>query len=117
MALLTAQKISESGLTATYTAAGGSGDLLDNSGLEFLHVKNGSESGIAVTVTAQVTSVESELYGPLTKSNVVGDIAAGAEEFIGPFATAAYNNSDGQIAITYDSTTSVTIAALYLATL
>tara|TARA_R100000781_G_scaffold115006_1_gene88394 strand:- start:1875 stop:2222 length:348 start_codon:yes stop_codon:yes gene_type:complete len=114
MATLTAQEISEAGTTVTYASATADGDVVDNDGKVFLHVKNGGGSEITVTITAQTTSVDSPIYGTLTKANASKAIAGSAEAFIGPFEMQAYNNSDEQIAITYTGVTSVTIAALYL---
>ena len=114
MATLTAQTINEDGLTATYASAGGSGDVVDNGGGLFLHVKNGSGSEMTVTITAQTTSIDTLQYGEVAKSNATKAIAASAEAFIGPFKPAAFNNNSSQIAITYSSATSVTIAALIL---
>ena len=114
MATLTAQAISEDGLTATYASAAGGGDKVDNDGNVFLHVKNGSGGEITVTITAQTTSIDSPIYGAITKSNASKAIAASGEAFIGPFKIEAYNNSDELIAITYSGVTSLTIAALYL---
>ena len=114
MGLIKAQEISEAGVLVTYEAATVDGDVVDNEGTVFLHVKNGGGSEMTVTITAQTTSVDSPLYGALTKANASKAIAASTEVFIGPFQINAYNNTDEQIAITYSGVTSVTIAALYL---
>ena len=114
MATLTVQTITESGKVATYASCEGGGDVVENDGTVFLHLKNGSGGEITVTITAQTTSIDSSLYGDLTKANATQAIAASGEAFIGPFAPIAYNNSDAQIAITYSGVTSLTIAALKL---
>ena len=115
MATLTIQTISESGINdVSYEAVAGGGDVVANNGNVFLQLKNGSESAITVTITAQVTSVENSIYGDLTKSNASISVPAAGAAFIGPFQVAAYNNSDSQIAITYSASTSLTIAALQL---
>ena len=116
MATLTSQAISEAGLTATYAAADAAGDVVANDGSIFLHVKNGGGSEVTVTITAQVTEVDSGVFGTLTKGNASDSIAATTgESFIGPFPIGTFNNSDEQIAITYSAVTSVTIAVFYLA--
>ena len=98
----------------TYSAAAaGDGDTADNNGSTFLHIKNGGGGEITATITAETTSVESNIYGDLTKANASIAISGSAEAFIGPFKPAAFND-DGQIAITYSGVTSVTIAALYI---
>ena len=114
MAELTIQQITEAGGSVTYSAAAGGGDTADNGGSTFLNIKNGGGSEITVTITAQTTSVESSIYGDLTKANASIAIAASGEAFIGPFKPSSFNNTDGEIAITYSGVTSVTIAALYI---
>ena len=115
MAELTVQQISEAGGAATYVAAtAGDGDTADNNGNMFLHIKNGGGGSITVTITALTTSVDSGLYGDLTKANATVAIAGGTEAFIGGFAPAAFNDGDGEVAITYSGVTSLTIAALYV---
>lgn len=114
MATIVAQAVSESGLSATYTAADVAGDVVDNSGHIFLHFKNADESTTTITVTAQVTSIDNQMFGDVTKANASLALAADTEGFIGPFPTAAYSNDDQQIEITYSSVTSLTVAALYL---
>ena len=114
MAELTLQQITEAGGAVTYASAAGGGDTADNSGNTFLHIKNGSESSITVTITAQTTTVENTIYGDLTKANASIAIAGTGEAFIGPFKPAAFNDTDSEIAITYSAVTSLTIAALYI---
>ena len=54
------------------------------------------------------------MYGDLTKANATIEVASEGEAFIGGFAPAAFNDGNGEIAITYSGVTSVTIAALYV---
>ena len=114
MAELTLQQITEAGGAVTYASAAGGGDTVENNGKVFLHYKNGSGGEITVTITAQTTSVDSSVYGDLTKANATQLIAASGECFIGPFSPLAYNNSSSQIVITYSGVTSLTVAALQL---
>ncbi len=115
MAELTLQQISETGGAATYVAAtSGDGDTADNNGNMFLHIKNGGGGAITATITALTTSVDSGMYGDLTKANATIEVASEGEAFIGGFAPAAFNDGNGEIAITYSGVTSVTIAALYV---
>jgi hypothetical protein len=113
MAELTVQQITETGGAATYVSAESEGDTADNNGNMFLHIKNDGDE-ITVTITALTTSVDSGMYGDLTKANATIAIAGGAEAFIGGFAPAAFNDGNGEIAITYSAVSSVTIAALYV---
>ena len=115
MAELTVQQITETGGAATYVAAAGGGDTADNNGHLFLHIKNsGAEESITATITALTTTVDSGMYGDLTKANAIIAVAASGEAFIGGFAPAAFNDGNGEIAITYSGVTSLTIAALYV---
>ena len=115
MATLTRQKIVVGGLAPSMASAGGSGDVVDNSdGKTFLMVTNGSGGSINVTVTKQVSSVDTQTHGVLAVSDNVVSIANGATKLIGPFAKGAYNNSSKQLAISYSATSSVTVAALYM---
>jgi hypothetical protein len=113
MATLTVQTFSELGLTATYASCAGGGDVVANNGDTVLHVKNGSGGSITVTVTKQSSAtINDPVYGVMTKANVAVAIGAGAEAFIGPFKVDGFNNSSGQIAITYSGVTSLTIVAI-----
>ena len=114
MAELTVQQVTEAGGAATYISATAEGDTADNNGNMFLHIKNGGGGSITATITALTTSVDSGMYGDLTKANATVTLTAGTEAFIGGFAPAAFNDGDGEIAITYTGVTSVEIAALYV---
>lgn len=114
MAELTLQQITEAGGSVTYSAAAEAGDTADNGGSTFLNIKNGGGSEVTITIAAQTTSVDSSIYGDLTKANATVTIAGSEEAFIGPFKPSAFNDSDGEIVITYSAVTSVTIAALYI---
>lgn len=114
MADLAIQEVTEGGLTASYTPAAAGGDSALNIGGDvILHVKNGG--AVAVTVTAQRTSKQIGGFGVLTKANILVSVPAGAERFIGPFPTRAFNDSTGRVRITYDQVVSVTVAALRVA--
>ena len=115
MAELTVQQVTEAGdNSVTYISATAEGDTADNNGNMFLHIKNGSGGSITVTITAQTTSVDNGMYGELTKANASLAVGASGEAFIGGFAPAAFNDGNGEIAITYSAVTSLTIAALYV---
>ena len=114
MAELTLQQITEAGGAVTYASEAEAGGTADNTGSTFLHIKNGSEGDITVTITAEVTTVENTIYGDLTKANASIAVEGSGEAFIGPFKPAAFNDTDSEIAITYSGVTSLTIAALYI---
>lgn len=115
MAALAIQTPSESGTTVTYASCTGGGDTAANNGKMLLHVKNGSGGALTVTVTKTASaSITDHQYGLLTKADSVVSVGAGAEKFIGPFATGAFNSTSGTIAITYSGVTSLTIAAIQI---
>ncbi len=109
MPLLPTEKIVESGLIATYTAADVGGDTFKNDGLTILHVKNDSVSPITVTVTAEQPTTEKPGFGTLSKSDAVAVIGATSDEFIGPFPGIAFGLLG---AITYTDVTTLTVAVL-----
>lgn len=112
MGTLTVQSPGESGADITFAAADAGGDVAANNEHDVvLLVKNDDASGKTVTITAQKTTTDKRGYGSVTKSNAAHTVAAGAIAVIGPFSN-AFNNSSGQIAITYDAVTSLTIAAV-----
>ena len=103
----------ETGISITESSAGVSGDKSTNpDGKTVFIVKNGSGSSINVTVSEQMADRADPNYGILVKSNVVKAVAAGAIAVIGPFPPAAFNDSNGDVNITYSATTPVTVAAI-----
>ena len=116
MATLTAQKITDTAVVATMTAANSGGDEFLNTGLEFLFFQNAHASNsYDVTVATQVTNIHHQNFGTVVKENIVKTIAAGAEVFIGPFKQAAFNDSNNKVLITYNTTpTTMNVAVLYL---
>lgn len=108
MAALTIQELNKSGVTISYAAAAGGGDEFANNGKTFLHVKNGGGSPINVTIASQVDDPPPGTAA----SNVVIAVANGAEKMIGPFNQNGYNDTDGNVQVTYSGVTSVTVAAI-----
>ena len=41
-------------------------------------------------------------------------VAAGSDKMIGPFSADRFNNDQGQVSVTYDAVTAVTVAALQI---
>lgn len=114
MATITAQKISEDGL------AFAAGELVDlenkfsNSGKEFIYFKNGSGGSQTITITAETTSVESPVFGDLTKGNASLSVADASIGLIGPFAVAAFNDGDGNVTFTVEDISDSEIGLLYI---
>lgn len=107
MATLTVQNIVRAGLEVSYASAAGGGDVAANDGQVFLHIINADAGSHTVTVTSVATATPG-----LAQADVAVAVGASEERMIGPFPAGAFNNASGQIAITYDDVTSVTIAAV-----
>jgi|TARA_R110000787_G_scaffold22885_12_gene66118 hypothetical protein len=113
MSTIVAQKISQAGLIPVYTAAAAD-DILVNTGIEYIHVKNGSGVTTEIKVVPVVTSVVDPLLGVLVKETAVLTLLAGEEGFLGPFEVDAFNSTAGTVSITYSpAITSVSLAGLY----
>ena len=106
MAQLTVQKISQTGLAPAFAAAAAGGDTFANGGRAILHVKNGGAGSINVTIN----SVKPCDQG--FDHDVVVAVPAAGERIIGPFDPARFNDSSGNVSVTYSGVTTVTVAAL-----
>ena len=94
------------GLEATYNAATDTpdGDGFLNDGDIIVHVKNGSGGDIVLTVPTPAKA------GGMEIADQVITITAGEERFVGPFPTAYFNQTDGQVYLDWASVTSLTFA-------
>jgi uncharacterized Zn-binding protein involved in type VI secretion len=93
----------------SYVAAGAGGDEFANTDEKtILHVKNGGGGACAVTITGQQASNHGYT------NNEGGSVPAGEEKFFGPFSKDRFNDVDGDVQITYDQVTSVTVAVIRL---
>jgi len=106
----TTLKITRDGIVLAPAAVTPAGDNFRNTGREFLVVKNDSGSDVAVSLKIQ-QEVDGVLPAPRSVTVSDGDIV-----FIGPFPTDEYNNDDGCLEVTYDSSTDVFIAWFRLMT-
>ena len=116
MATLTPAIIAEGGVALAAVAAAGGGDQFanPNDARTFLEVINGGAGAITVTITAQTASFNVPGRGTLTKANGGGSVAAGATKLFGPFAADAFNDSSGNVQVSYSGVTSVTVQAFRL---
>lgn len=105
---LTVQEISRSGLNPSYTAAVADGHKIENTGREFVHVKNASGASVNVTIQTPGT-----VDGLAVADRVVA-VPASEERMIGPFAPSDYNQDDDEVYVDYSATSSVTAAAVQL---
>lgn len=114
MALLTAQNIAQTGLTATFSAVNSSDTVAQPTDQRlFLEVLNGGGGSINVTIPAQTTTIQNGMGGTVTISDMVVAVGAGVRKHIGPFPP-AYVNSSGLVTINYSGTTTVTAAVIKL---
>ena len=105
---LTVQEISRSGLNMSFTAAVADGHKFENTGREFIRVKNASGSSVNVTIQTPGT-----VDGLAVADRVVAVPAAG-ERDIGSFTPSDYNQDDGDVYVDYSATSSVSAAAVQL---
>lgn len=94
------------GLEATKNAAAGGGDVFVNDGNIVIIVENGSAGDITVTATSTGTVQGLAIADPAIV------VTAGEERMIGPFDPAIFNNSSGQVALTYSGVTSLTVQVI-----
>ena len=106
MAVLAVNKPGLAGAALGSTSAGVAGDSFPNDGDVVLHVYNGSGSNVTVTIATPATP-KSLGIAPVTR--VVG---ASNIVIFGPFPPAVFNNSNGEVNVTYSAVTSVTVAAI-----
>ena len=109
MATLTVQDSPEAG-GVTFAAASSGGDVFANDGKTLFLVVARVER--IVTATAQDTTATVPGFGSCTKADAVQTIEINTLDCLGPFPTTAFNNSSGQVAITYDSESDLTVAAV-----
>ena len=112
MATLTVVDSPEAG-GVTFVAAASGGDVFPNDGKTiFLILNVNAGSPRTITVTAQDTTANAAGFGAVTKADAVKSIAANTADVMGPFPTTAFNNSSGQIVVTYSSVTDLDVAAV-----
>lgn len=103
MALLTVTRPSSAGTTTNPQAASAGGDTFPNDGFTFLRIKNGGASPITVTVNSVTQCSQGFTH------NLTATVAAGAEELIGTFLPSRFNDTNGQVSVSYSAVASVTV--------
>jgi len=107
MAVLTVQKILQTGLQPTFQAADVAGDQVRVASNHFLHIKNDGASEITVTLKSQKACNQGTVH------DIPVSIPAGEERLIGfERDPGRFANSNGRAEFTYSDVTSVTVAAL-----
>ena len=109
MAKLTPQVIALAGITPTLVAAEAGGDNFENSGRDFIHIKNANAAAMDVIINSQVNcnqGVDHDISVTIP--------ATTGEKFIGPFPKDRFNDASGLVQITYSAVTDVTIGIVRL---
>ncbi len=94
------------GDTTAYTAVSASDTFINTAGMTFLAVDNQSGGNCTVGAAAQIASTTKQGFGNLTKGNVSVVCPTGQTTIIGSFSK-AYENSSGQVTVTFSATSSV----------
>ena len=107
---ISVQNIVQAGLVVVHTGSLNIPDThkVRNDGQTFIRVVNGGGSPAVTTI-----ATPGNVSGNAIADRVVS-VAAGTEQNIGPFPTGVFNDSNGDINITFDFVTTVTIAALHV---
>jgi hypothetical protein len=109
MALLTAQTVTKTGTTPSYSAVSASDTIATASGvMQFLHVKNANGSACTVTITDAGTTPA----GSAASNPTVSVPLTTGDKMIGPLVNAFANSTTGLITVTYSVTASVTAALI-----
>jgi hypothetical protein len=114
MALLTSSNITRDGVQADGgAAAGAGGDTFVNTGRELVVFKNADAS--PKTVTIDILPSGGPGGGTLDGQAVTDKavvVTNGTTVIMGPFPTSQYNNSAGQVSLSYSAVTSCTVKVL-----
>lgn len=111
MALLNVQEINYKGSEISYSTADSSGDTFTNDGKTRLHIKNGG-TDVNVTIKTQKDSLVVGGYGVIDLVDEVITVSANTEYVVGVFPRSRFNNSFGQVEVTYDDTSNVEVAVI-----
>ncbi len=106
MAALSTEVVTQSGIEPTFNAAEAGGDSFTHGAKTYIHVKNDDASPHTVTVASQYTAIPG--VGPVDLDIVV---PAGEERIAGP-CSSNFKDLGGDVQLTYDAVTSVTVAVL-----
>lgn len=107
MATLTVVTTTLAGTAAAAASCAAGGDVFPNNGKTLVEITNGSGGSLTPTFAATGT-----LQNGAVIASVATAIAAGVTRVFGPFPPELFNNSSGQVAITYSGVTSLTIRCI-----
>ena len=104
------QNIVIGGTTVTFTGSLSASNnyMIRNDGKTFIRVVNGSGGSIVVTIVTQ-----NQVGGNAIADRTV-TVLTMTEQNIGPFPPSIYNNGDGDIDVSFNVITSLTLAALHI---
>lgn len=107
---LVPQNIVQTGLTVVPVGSLSTSNnyKIRNDGKTFLQVINGGGGSVVVTIVTQAV-----LGGNAVADRVVTVLTV-TEQLIGPFPPSVFNDSNGDIDVSYDTITSLSHAALHL---
>ncbi len=106
MAELSTETITQAGIQPTFNSAAAGGDSFSHTSSTYIIVRNDDASSHTATLASQYTARPG--VGPVDLDIVV---PAGEERVAGPFA-AYFKDSEGDVQLTYDDVTSVSVAVL-----
>ena len=109
MATLTVQNIDFTGVDPTFVAVAAGGDQFANDGRIFIYLKNTNAATRTVTANSQVNCSQG-----FDHDIAVVIPATTGERMIGPFPTDRFNDSSGNLQLTYSADTNLTISVLRL---
>ena len=112
MAKLTRQTVPEASLVPVFSAADATGDTFPNDDRTWVHLKN-THATLTRTATfvAQKASVKPPGHGDLPLANVVVVLPALTGEAVVALPPAIFN-ANGNVSVTYDAVTNLTIAVM-----
>lgn len=94
-------------LSNIYESVDGAGDVVTNDGKTWLVFRNGIGGGAAT-----VTAISAATLRGLTVQDPTITIAEDEQGVFGPFPAALFNNTVGQIALTYANGSTLEVAAI-----
>lgn len=109
-AALTVQPVTRLGIEPGYVAAEADGNSFNNTGREFLHIKNGATDCVVTVKTPRTVDGQA-----VTERTVT--VTGTEERMIGPFPPAIFNQggADGDVVfVDYDDVTNVTVGVFRL---
>ena len=113
MAVLTVQQISRAGLDPVLDPAAAGGDAFPNTGRVFLRVANANlAASRTVTIASQLPA--GALPQGAAKTDLVVQVPADEERWIGPFDPAAFNDTNARVVVTYSSEADLSVGAFAL---